>query len=148
MELDIKQIKSILPHRYPMLLIDHVLEMMPGRSIIAIKNVSINEPFFDGHFPHIPIMPGVLIIESMAQAAALLSFSEKTTIPKMTAYYLVGVDDVRFRKPVSPGDQLRIEVDAKRLGRSVCKYKARALVNYKIVSEATLMCAIRNLENS
>ncbi len=114
MELDIRQIMDRLPHRYPMLLVDRVLELVPGKSIVAIKNVSMNEPFFTGHFPHMPVMPGVLIIEAMAQAAALFSFTDPedpyAKVDNKLAYYLVGVDGARFRKPVMPGDQLRLEV--------------------------------------
>ncbi|HEY0295175.1 MAG TPA: 3-hydroxyacyl-ACP dehydratase FabZ [Bordetella sp.] len=151
MELDIKGIMERLPHRYPMLLVDRVLEMVPGKSIVAIKNVSINEPFFTGHFPHLPVMPGVLIIEAMAQAAAIFSFTngDGGTFAdcSKTAYYLVGVDGARFRRPVVPGDQLRLEVEAERLSRSICKYKGRALVDGQEVAEASLMCAIRSLES-
>ncbi|UOF93914.1 MAG: 3-hydroxyacyl-ACP dehydratase FabZ [Bordetella sp.] len=150
MELTIDQIKARLPHRYPMLLIDRVLEIKPGKSIIAIKNVSINEPFFEGHFPHFSVMPGVLIIEAMAQAAALFSFDARNLNLNIdrakTAYYLVGVNDARFRKPVVPGDQLRLEVEAERLGQSICKYRARAFICDKIAAEAKLMCAVRDLE--
>lgn len=150
MELDIKAIMERLPHRYPMLLIDRVLEMVPGKSVVAIKNVSINEPFFTGHFPHHPVMPGVLIVEAMAQAAALFSFSDDEgglqCNSAKTAYYLVGVDGARFRKPVVPGDQLRLEVEAERLSRAICKYNGRALVDGQLVAEAKLMCAIRSLE--
>ena len=150
MELDIKGIMERLPHRYPMLLIDRVLEMVPGKSIVAIKNVSINEPFFEGHFPHLPVMPGVLIVEAMAQAAAIFSFSSEDggkCFDTRTAYYLVGVDGARFRRPVVPGDQLRLEVQAERLSRTICKYKGRALVDGQEVAEASIMCAIRSLEN-
>ncbi len=150
MELNANQIKLRIPHRYPMLLIDRVLDIVPGKFVIAIKNVSINEPFFTGHFPHVSVMPGVLIIEAMAQAAALLSFDENHSDLKKDreriAYYLAGVDGARFRKPVVPGDQLRLEVEAERLGRSICRYKACALVFNQIVAEAKLMCAIRDLE--
>jgi 3-hydroxyacyl-[acyl-carrier-protein] dehydratase len=149
MELDIKGILDRLPHRYPMLLIDRVIDLQPGKSIVAIKNVSINEPFFTGHFPHHPVMPGVLILEAMAQAAALFSFSDEAALKKedsSTVYYFVGIDGARFRKPVVPGDQLRIEVDAERLSRSICKYSGRALVDGQLVAEAKLMCAIRSLE--
>ncbi len=150
MELDIKGIMERLPHRYPMLLIDRVIEMVPGKSIVAIKNVTINEPFFNGHFPHLPVMPGVLIVEAMAQAAALFSFTDENGGTKCdaskTAYYLVGIDGARFRRPVVPGDQLRIEVEAERLSRSICKYQGRALVDGKEVASAKLMCAIRSLE--
>ena len=147
MELDIKGILERLPHRYPMLLIDRVLEMEAGKRIVAIKNVSINEPFFPGHFPHHPVMPGVLIVEAMAQAAALFSFADGGEAAcSKTAYYLVGIDGARFRKPVVPGDQLRIEVDALRLSRTICKYNGRATVDGQLVAEAKLMCAIRTLE--
>ncbi|WP_144641457.1 3-hydroxyacyl-ACP dehydratase FabZ [Bordetella genomosp. 13] len=152
MELDIAGIMNRLPHRYPMLLVDRVLEMVPGKSIVAIKNVSINEPFFTGHFPHHPVMPGVLIIEAMAQASAIFSFSDEEggglkCDGTKTAYYLVGVDGARFRRPVVPGDQLRLEVEAERLSRSICKYQGRALVDGQLVAEAKLMCAIRSLED-
>ncbi len=149
MELDIKQIMARLPHRYPMLLVDKVLEMEPGKRIIAIKNVSINEPFFTGHFPHLPVMPGVLIIEALAQAAALFSFEGQDDVnpaDQKTAYYLVGVDGARFRRPVVPGDQLRLEVEADRISRSICRYSAQATVDGQVVAEAKLMCAIRPLE--
>jgi 3-hydroxyacyl-[acyl-carrier-protein] dehydratase len=152
MELDIKGILDRLPHRYPMLLIDRVIDIQPGKSIVALKNVSINEPFFTGHFPHHPVMPGVLILEAMAQAAALFSFSDESALKdadataSSTVYYFVGIDGARFRRPVVPGDQLRVEVDAERLSRSICKYAGRALVDGQLVAEAKLMCAIRSLE--
>lgn len=149
MQLDIKAILERLPHRYPMLLIDRVIEMVPGKSIKALKNVSINEPFFIGHFPHHPVMPGVLILEAMAQAAAIFSFADETGLkPKdeEILYYFVGIDGARFRKPVLPGDQLHIEVVAERLGRSICKYQGRAFVDGQEVAEAKLMCAIRPME--
>ena len=149
MELDIQQIMERLPHRYPMLLVDRVIEMVPGKSIVAIKNVSMNEPFFTGHFPHHPVMPGVLIIEALAQAAALFSFEDHEDIDPVSqkiAYYLVGVDGARFRKPVVPGDQLRLEVVADRISRSMCKYTAKALVEGQVVAEAKIMCAIRVLD--
>ncbi|GAB2904437.1 3-hydroxyacyl-ACP dehydratase FabZ [Paralcaligenes sp. KSB-10] len=149
MELDIKGIMDRLPHRYPMLLIDRVLEMIPGKSIVAIKNVSMNEPFFTGHFPHHPVMPGVLIIEAMAQAAALFSFEDDSGVnpaDKKIAYYLVGVDGARFRRPVLPGDQLRLEVVAERISRTICKYSGKATVDGQVAAEAKLMCAIRALE--
>ena len=149
-ELDIKQIMERLPHRYPMLLVDRVLEMVPGKSIVAIKNVTLNEPFFTGHFPLHPVMPGVLIIEALAQASALFSFEGHSDVnpanPKM-AYYLVGVDDARFRRPVVPGDQLRLESTADKISRSICKYSTRATVDGQVVAEARIMCAIRVLED-
>jgi len=154
MEIDIKGILQRLPHRYPMLLIDRVLEHVPGKSIVAIKNVSINEPFFTGHFPHYPVMPGVLILEAMAQAAALFSFSDETGLQgegdateSQTVYYFVGIDGARFRRPVVPGDQLRIEVNAERLSRAICKYQGVARVDGQVAAEAKLMCAIRDLES-
>jgi 3-hydroxyacyl-[acyl-carrier-protein] dehydratase len=112
-QLDIKEILDRIPHRYPMLLVDRVLEMVPGKSIKALKNVSINEPFFTGHFPHHPVMPGVLILEAMAQAAAIFSFADETGLKPVdgeAVYYFVGIDGARFRKPVLPGDQLIIKV--------------------------------------
>lgn len=150
MKLDIKEIMARLPHRYPMLLVDKVLEMEPGKSIVAIKNVTMNEPFFEGHFPHHPVMPGVLIIEAMAQAAALFSFEGNNQVnaaDKKLAYYLVGVDEARFRRPVVPGDQLRLEVVADRISKAICKYTARAVVDGQEVASAKLMCAIRVLED-
>ena len=149
MELDIKDIMERLPHRQPMLLVDRVLEMDPGKSIVAIKNVTYNEPFFQGHFAHHPVMPGVLIIEALAQAAALFSFADAGA-PNLAstkiAYYLVGVDGARFRRPVVPGDQLRMEVSADKLSRSICKYRAVAKVGGQIAAEAKIMCAVRILE--
>jgi 3-hydroxyacyl-[acyl-carrier-protein] dehydratase len=148
-QLDIKEILDRIPHRYPMLLVDRVLDMVPGKSIKALKNVSINEPFFTGHFPHHPVMPGVLILEAMAQAAAIFSFADETGLKPVdgeAVYYFVGIDAARFRKPVLPGDQLIIEVHAERLGRSICKYQSKAFVDGEVVAEAKLMCAIRPLE--
>jgi 3-hydroxyacyl-[acyl-carrier-protein] dehydratase len=123
--------------------------MVPGKSIKALKNVSINEPFFTGHFPHHPVMPGVLILEAMAQAAAIFSFADETGLKPVdgeAVYYFVGIDGARFRKPVLPGDQLIIEVEAERLGRTICKYQSKAFVDGAVVAEAKLMCAIRSLE--
>ncbi len=148
-QLDIKEILDRIPHRYPMLLVDRVLDMVPGKSIKALKNVSINEPFFTGHFPHHPVMPGVLILEAMAQAAAIFSFADETGLKPVdgeAVYYFVGIDGARFRKPVLPGDQLIIEVEAERLGRTICKYQSKAFVDGDVVAEAKLMCAIRSLE--
>lgn len=148
-QLDIKEILDRIPHRYPMLLVDRVVDMVPGKSIKALKNVSINEPFFTGHFPHHPVMPGVLILEAMAQAAAIFSFADETGLKPVdgeAVYYFVGIDGARFRKPVLPGDQLIMEVEAERLGRTICKYQAKAFVDGDVVAEAKLMCAIRPLE--
>jgi 3-hydroxyacyl-[acyl-carrier-protein] dehydratase len=149
MQLDIKAILDSIPHRYPMLLVDRVLSMEPGKSIHALKNVSINEPFFTGHFPHFPVMPGVLILESLAQAAAIFSFADETGLKakdEELLYYFVGIDGARFRKPVLPGDQLHLHVQAERLSRSICKYSAQAKVDDQVAAEAKLMCAIRPMD--
>ena len=149
MELDIKAILDTLPHRYPMLLVDRVLDIVPGKTITAIKNVTFNEPFFMGHFPHHPVMPGVLILEAMAQTAAIMSFTGETGLKQgdeELLYYFVGVDEARFRRPVVPGDQLRMEVVAERISRSMCKYQAYASVDGQEVARAKLMCAIRPME--
>lgn len=144
--MDIKQILEHLPHRYPMLLVDRVLECEPGKRILALKNVSINEPFFVGHFPHHPVMPGVLILEALAQAAAILSFSTMGMKPDdKTVYYFVGIDGARFKKPVEPGDQLKLEVEVTRQMRGIWKFKAQATVDGEAVTEAELMCTARKL---
>ncbi|AIL32640.1 3-hydroxyacyl-ACP dehydratase FabZ [Basilea psittacipulmonis] len=148
MQIDIQGIMERIPHRYPMLLVDRVLEMQPGKSIKAIKNVSIGEPFFTGHFPHLPVMPGVLIIEALAQAAAIFTFSTEdgsTLDPSKTGYYLVGIDNARFRRPVVPGDQLVLNAEAIRVSKAMSKYKAWATVDDQLVAEATIMCAVRDL---
>ena len=145
--MDVNQILDHLPHRFPMLLVDRVIECVPGERIVALKNVSINEPFFPGHYPHQPVMPGVLIIEAMAQAAAILSF--KTLDQKSdanTVYYFVGIDGARFKKPVCPGDQLRLEVSITFFKRSIWKFAAKALVDGQIAAEAELMCTMRSIE--
>ena len=147
--MNIHEILKKLPHRYPFLLVDRILEIDPGKRILGIKNVTSNEPFFEGHFPGNPVMPGVLILEAMAQAAAIFSFAEETGLkPKdqESVYYFVGIDGARFRKPVLPGDQLHIEVVAERLGSKICKYQGRAFVDGQEVAEAKLMCAIRPVE--
>lgn len=147
MEMDIKGILEHLPHRYPMLLVDRVLEVIPGESIIAIKNVSINEPFFTGHFPHHPVMPGVLILEAMAQAAAIVSFTAAGKKPdESTVYYFVGIDAARFKRPVVPGDQLRLELKVERTSRGIVKYTGKALVGDQIAAEASLMCTMRTID--
>lgn len=149
MQLDIKAILDSIPHRYPMLLVDRVIDMVPGKSIHAIKNVSINEPFFPGHFPHYPVMPGVLILEALAQAAAVFSFADETGLKakgEELLYFFVGIDGARFRKPVVPGDQLNLHVEAERLSRTICKYSAVAKVDGQVAAEAKLMCAIRPME--
>ncbi len=145
--MDINEILEYLPHRYPMLLVDRVLEVVPGERIVAIKNVTYNEPFFPGHYPHHSVMPGVLVIEAMAQAAALLSF--KTMGGKsddQSVYYFVGIDGARFKRPVTPGDQLVLEVSILSSKRSIWKYAAQAKVGGKIAAEAELMCTLRAIE--
>ena len=147
--LDIKYILDQLPHRYPMLLVDRVLEMVPGKSIKAIKNVTFNEPFFMGHFPGNPVMPGVLILEALAQAAAIFSFADGAGLKakdEKILYYFVGIDQARFRRPVVPGDQLILEAVADRIGRSMCKYSVRGMVDGREVASAKIMCAIRPVE--
>jgi 3-hydroxyacyl-[acyl-carrier-protein] dehydratase len=144
--MDIHEILHHLPHRFPFLLIDRVLSCEPGRNIIAIKNVTMNEPFFSGHFPHHPVMPGVLILEAMAQAAAILSFKTMGNKPDQdSVYYFVGVDSARFKKPVFPGDQLRLEVSLVRALKGITKFTGQASVEGEVVSEAELMCAMRSL---
>ncbi len=144
--MDIHEILAHLPHRYPMLLIDRILECEPGQRIVAIKNVSINEPFFVGHFPHHPVMPGVLIVEAMAQAAAVLSFRTLGTRPdENSVYYFVGIDGARFKRPVTAGDQLRLEVVLNRHARGIWKFSAKALVDGVVTTEAELMCTQRAL---
>lgn len=142
--MDIHEILEYLPHRYPFLLVDRVLECVPGERILALKNVSINEPFFNGHFPHHPVMPGVLIIEALAQAAAILSFKTLGNKPDdNSVYYFVGIDNARFKKPVSAGDQLRLDVSITRNMRGIWKFSGQALVGEQLVAEADLMCTVR-----
>ncbi|MFZ1851480.1 MAG: 3-hydroxyacyl-ACP dehydratase FabZ [Nitrosomonas sp.] len=144
--LDIHEILKYLPHRYPILLIDRVLSYEANKNIEALKNVSINEPFFSGHFPHYPVMPGVLIVEALAQAAALLTLkTENIGNRDDRVYYFVGIDGVRFKKPVIPGDQLILKVAIEREIKGLWKYSARAEVDGQLVTEATLMCTARNV---
>ena len=144
--MDIHQILKQLPHRYPILLVDRVLEIQKGQSIKAIKNVTINEPFFNGHFPHRPVMPGVLMLEALAQAAALLAFDTLGTTPDdKTVYYFAGIDGARFKRPVEPGDQLTLEVQLDRMKAGIFKFKARALVGQELAVEAELMCTMRTI---
>ena len=143
--LDINQIKEYLPHRYPLLLVDRVLDYEVGKSIVAIKNVTINEEFFNGHFPHKPVMPGVLMIEALAQTAALLSFLTMGKKPDSSSMvYFVGIDGARFKRPVGPGDQLRMEVEITRSSRGIYKYNARGSVDGEVALEAELMCTMRS----
>lgn len=144
--MDIHEILEYLPHRYPFLLIDRVVEVVPGKSIHAYKNVTINEPFFVGHFPHHPVMPGVLIMEALAQAAGILSFKTEDKKPTQSdVFYFAGIDDARFKKPVMPGDQLHLHVEIERQMRGVWKFKAEARVDGQLAAEARLMCAKRDL---
>lgn len=144
--MDIYEILKYLPHRYPFILVDRVISYELGERIIAVKNVSINEPFFAGHFPHHPVMPGVLIIEALAQAAALLTLKTQNSEKNdEQVYYFVGIDGVRFKKPVTAGDQLVLKVDITRQIKGVWKYSARAEVDDQLVTEAQLMCTARNV---
>ena len=142
----IEEIKKFLPHRYPFLLIDKVLEFEKDKRIVAVKNVTANEPFFQGHFPHYSVMPGVLIVEAMAQAAAVLSLRSLGQVNDgKSVYYFVGIDGARFKRPVTPGDQLVLEVEAGQNRRGMAKFKAVAKVGEQVAAEAELLCALREL---
>jgi 3-hydroxyacyl-[acyl-carrier-protein] dehydratase len=142
--LNIHEILEYLPHRYPFLLVDRVIEIELGKRIRALKNVSVNEPYFNGHFPYYKVMPGVLIVEAMAQAAAILSFRTMGIKPDdKSVYYFAGIDRARFKKPVMPGDQLILEVSIERTVRSVVKYAGKAYVGDALVAEAELLCTLR-----
>ena len=144
--MDIHQILKLLPHRYPFLMVDRVLAVELGKSIQAIKNVTINEPFFNGHFPHRPVMPGVLMLEAMAQAAALLSFATQGVTPDdKTVYYFAGIDGARFKRPVEPGDQLVMDVTLERHKAGIYKFKGITRVAGEIACEAELMCTMRTI---
>lgn len=145
--MDIHQILQYLPHRYPFLLVDRVQEVVAGERIVALKNVSMNEPFFPGHYPHHPVMPGVLIIEALAQTAAILSFKTMgNTGDDKSVYYFVGIDAARFKRPVSPGDQMIMEVSLVANKRGLWKFSAVAKVDGQVAAEAELMCTVRALE--
>jgi 3-hydroxyacyl-[acyl-carrier-protein] dehydratase len=145
--MDINEVLKYLPHRYPFLLIDRVLECELGKSLVAIKNVSFNEPFFQGHFPQRPVMPGVLILEAMAQATGILAFKSTNTLPaEGSLYFLAGVDEARFKRPVEPGDQLLIRVQVVKTMRRIWKFTAEATVDGEIAATAQLMCAERPAE--
>ena len=147
MSMDIHQILKQLPHRYPILLVDRVLEIDKGKRIKALKNVSINEPYFSGHFPHRPVMPGVLILEALAQAAALLAFDTLGAAPDdKTVYYFAGIDSARFKRPVEPGDALTLKVEIDRMKAGIFKFKAKALVQEELAVEAELMCTMRRID--
>lgn len=144
--LDIHQILASLPHRYPILLVDRVIELEKGKRIRALKNVTVNEPFFTGHFPHRPVMPGVLMLEALAQAAALLAFDMLGVRPdEKTVYYFAGIDQARFKRPVEPGDQLILDVTLDRMKAGIFKFKATASVEAKVAVEAELMCTMRTI---
>ncbi|NJN45201.1 MAG: 3-hydroxyacyl-ACP dehydratase FabZ [Candidatus Competibacteraceae bacterium] len=145
--MEIAEILRYLPHRYPFLLIDRVLRIEPGRALTGLKNVSFNEPFFQGHFPQRPIMPGVLILEALAQATGILAFKSEGSLPdRQSMYYLVGIDSARFKRPVEPGDQLMLHVTLSRIKRGIGKFTGEARVNDQIVASAELMCARREID--
>ncbi len=145
--MDIHEILNHLPHRYPFVLVDRVISYEVGKGITAIKNVTINEPFFPGHFPYHPVMPGVLIIEAMAQAAAIVSFKTMDSKPSDdSVYYFAGIDKARFKKPVSPGDQLVLNVKIDRILRGIWKYSGTASVDGTVVAEAEFMCILKAIE--
>ena len=143
-ELDISKVMEFLPHRYPFLLVDRVLETDKSESLSALKNVSMNEPFFQGHFPEQPVMPGVLILEALAQATGLLAFSSMGDEHKSKLYLLVGIDKARFRGRVVPGDQLTLNVRLKRNIRGIGQYECQALVADRLVAEAEMMCSAQD----
>jgi 3-hydroxyacyl-[acyl-carrier-protein] dehydratase len=144
--MDIHQILKQLPHRYPILLVDRVLSVEKGVRIQALKNVTINEPFFTGHFPHRPVMPGVLMLEAMAQAAALLAFDTLGVTPDdKTVYYFAGIDGARFKRPVEPGDQLVMDVSLDRMKAGIFKFKGVTRVAGEVACEAELMCTMRTI---
>lgn len=139
--IDIHQILKLLPHRYPFLLVDRVLEITPRESITALKNVTMNEPFFQGHFPDFPVMPGVLIIEALAQTAALLTFAEERQ--ENAVYYFAGIDNARFKKPVLPGDQIIMTAKLERERAGIYKFQVKATVDGELAAEANITCAVR-----
>lgn len=145
--MDIHQILERLPHRYPILLLDRVLELEKHKYIRALKNVTINEHFFAGHFPARPVMPGVLMLEALAQAAAVLSFESSGLLPDdRTVYYFAGIDGARFKRVVEPGDQLLLNVDLDRVRSGIWKYRAQALVGSELAVEAELLCTMRRID--
>jgi 3-hydroxyacyl-[acyl-carrier-protein] dehydratase len=141
-KMDIEQIMRQLPHRYPFLLVDRVLECVPGQHLLGLKNVTFNEPFFPGHFPHRPVMPGVMIIEALAQASGILAFKTVRVVPNTeTRFYFVAIDKARFRKPVEPGDQLMLKVTLKRSFKGIWKFHGLAEVDGQEVASADIMVA-------
>ena len=148
-EMDIGEVLAHLPQRYPFLMIDRVLECEPGKRIVALKNVSANEPYFQGHFPGRPIMPGVLILETMAQAAGILVFKTEGAKPdENSVYYYAGIDNARFKKPVLPGDQLEVEVTLLAKKRGIFKFACVARVGGNTVAEADILCTVRMAEKA
>jgi 3-hydroxyacyl-[acyl-carrier-protein] dehydratase len=141
--MDIHEILKLLPHRYPFLLVDRVLSLEPDKEIVALKNVTINEPFFPGHYPHHPVMPGVLIIEAMAQVAALLVFGSTQDRPENAVYYFAGIDNARFKRPVTAGDQIIFKASLTRSVRGIFKFSVLAEVDQQLVAEAEIMCALK-----
>lgn len=140
--LDINEIMELLPHRYPFLLVDRIEEMELGKRIVGIKNVTINEPFFQGHFPGHPIMPGVLIVEALAQVGGILAFKSETDKTEGSVVYFMGIDNARFRKPVLPGNQLRLEIEVIKQRRAIWRFKGEAYVGEELVAEAELLATI------
>ncbi|SBS34983.1 3-hydroxyacyl-[acyl-carrier-protein] dehydratase FabZ [Marinomonas aquimarina] len=144
--MDVNEIRRYLPHRYPFLLVDRVVELTPGESVVAYKNVTVNEPFFNGHFPDHPVMPGVLIIEAMAQAAGILGFKTMDKTPQDgSIYYFVGADNTRFKRPVVPGDRLQLEAKILTERRGIWKFEVKATVEGELVCSSTILCADRKL---
>ncbi|NRP16177.1 MULTISPECIES: 3-hydroxyacyl-ACP dehydratase FabZ [unclassified Marinobacterium] len=144
--MDVNEIRKYLPHRYPFLLVDRVVELTPGESIVAYKNVTVNEPFFNGHFPDHPVMPGVLVVEAMAQAAGILGFKTMDKTPQDgSIYYFVGADNLRFKRPVVPGDRLQLEASILSEKRGIWKFQVKATVEGETVSSATILCADRKV---
>jgi 3-hydroxyacyl-[acyl-carrier-protein] dehydratase len=144
--MDIHEVLKHLPHRYPFVLVDRVLELERGKRIRAIKNVTINEPYFVGHFPYRPVMPGVLILEAMAQTAAIMSFDMFGALPDdKTVFYFAGIDGARFKRPVEPGDQLVLDVDNDRARGGLYKFNCRASVGEELAAEAVVMCTMRTI---
>ena len=147
MTMDIHEILKRLPHRYPFLLVDRVLELEKGKRILALKNVTMNEPFFSGHFPNRPVMPGVMMLEALAQAAAILAFDNVGVMPDdKTVFYFVGIDNARFKRPVEPGDQLMLHATLDRSRAGIVKFTAHAKVGEHIVVSADLMCTMRRVD--
>ncbi|MSP97806.1 MAG: 3-hydroxyacyl-ACP dehydratase FabZ [Betaproteobacteria bacterium] len=147
--MDIHQVLAHLPQRFPILMIDRVLECEPNKRILALKNVSANEPYFSGHFPHRPVMPGVLILEAMAQAAGILVFRTLDRKPdEKSVYYYAGIDNARFKRPVEPGDQLMIEVLILGMKRGIWKFGCTARVGDTLVAEADILCTVRPAETA